>query len=47
MSPQAGRKGFLHFARSPDNRNLTEIIELLYALTLPGAILTFRTGRRG
>ncbi len=36
---QQGRKAFLHFARSLDNHNLTEIEEDLRSLTLPVLIL--------
>lgn len=39
MQTPAGRKGFLHFARCLDNRNLTEITDSLHALTLPVLIV--------
>lgn len=39
MRTQEGRKAFLHFAASLDNRNLTEIITDLHNLSLPVLII--------
>ncbi len=39
MKTQEGRKAFLHFAASLDNKNLTEISEKLHTLKLPVLII--------